>query len=74
MPGVKWHPIGPAPSNGAMPELLRCHVAMAVVAEVPRIFIIVAAAERERLNMIDDSGEDGQPLGIAPFTEPIGVR
>lgn len=56
-----------------MPELLGRHIAVAVVAQVARIFVLVAAAQRERLDVIDHSGEDRQPFGITSLTQAVGA-
>lgn len=61
-----------ASADGSVSELLGRHIAVAVVAQVARVFVLVAAAQRERLDVIDHCGEGRQPSGITSLTQAIG--
>lgn len=55
----------------AMPELKRGGISMARIAQVARVAVLVAATQRQWLDVVDDGGEHGEAALAAPFAQPV---
>ncbi|MFA7505282.1 MAG: hypothetical protein WCZ28_11330 [Burkholderiaceae bacterium] len=55
-----------------MAELLGRDLEVAIPAQVAGVAVLVAAAQGERLDVIDDDSEGGAPFGLAAFAQAIG--
>jgi len=67
--GVVRQPIGCKRHHLLMPELLCCHLVVAIVTKVAGVLVFVAAAKSERLDMVDDGGKLDPVSTLAELTE-----
>ena len=56
-----------------MTELFGGDIEVARVAKVARVLIVVAATEREGMDMVDDSGNPSAAGRGAALTQPVGA-
>ncbi len=70
---VEGQTVSTAPHGAVLVELLSRDLMMAWVAEVARVAVVIAAAQRERFDVIDDSRKSGEASLFASLAQSIGA-